>query len=99
MEKKLSHLTKRKHVARSPLVSLGRMMIRTALILVTFAGWWLATRAAENSYSIQVLHEFDSARPVGGLTLGKDGAFYGLPGGGGTNRAGTIFRFTADAEF
>lgn len=43
------------------------------------------------------LHEFtqlDGCNPHGGLTLGRDGAFYGTTHSGGTYNSGVIFRVT-----
>ncbi len=44
------------------------------------------------------LHDFDYAteggNPYGGLTLGKDGNFYGTNTGGGIRGAGTVFKMT-----
>jgi uncharacterized repeat protein (TIGR03803 family) len=36
------------------------------------------------------------AWPIGALTLGADGTFYGMTNSGGTNDKGTIFKFTTD---
>lgn len=60
--------------------------------------------AADGAYS--VLYSFsaagksnsDGSSPVG-LTLGKDGAFYGATKTGGTGNSGTIFRITAAGQF
>ena len=53
--------------------------------------------------AIKVLHHFvnttDGGSPKGGLTLGPDGAFYGLTNTGGPNNYGTIFRITTGGAF
>ena len=49
------------------------------------------------SGALTVLHRFsgpDGLSPVGGLTLGTDGNFYGTTTAGGTYSLGTIFRMT-----
>jgi uncharacterized repeat protein (TIGR03803 family) len=47
-----------------------------------------------------VLHEFSTAEggtsPIGGVTLGKDGRFYGTTESGGLNDRGTVFQMTPD---
>lgn len=46
-----------------------------------------------------VLHQFDATDgvvPYGGLTLGRDGRFYGTTFNGGANSNGTIFQMTPD---
>ena len=48
-----------------------------------------------------VLHSFsgnltDGYGPVGRLTLGNDGNFYGMTSGGGANHSGTVFKITPD---
>jgi uncharacterized repeat protein (TIGR03803 family) len=52
---------------------------------------------------LTVLHQFnyttDGGYPFGSLTLGKDGNFYGLTSGGGTNTYGTIFKMTPAGVF
>src|SRR6202030_368318 len=49
------------------------------------------------------LHSFSGAGqggiPSAGLTLGSDGALYGVTYGGGTNGSGTIFKITASGTF
>jgi uncharacterized repeat protein (TIGR03803 family) len=53
----------------------------------------------ETSGALTVLHEFDKSDgslPAGGLTLGRDGRFYGTTVFGGTNNSGTIFQMTPD---
>ena len=48
---------------------------------------------------VTVLHEFDTtdgAAPSGGLTLGRNGRFYGTTESGGNNGLGTIFEMTPD---
>jgi len=42
-------------------------------------------------------HVLDGAAPYAGLIQGKDGAFYGTTQFGGTDGAGTVFRFTKSA--
>ena len=53
-----------------------------------------------NGTSFEILHSFtnspDGAYPYGGLTLGRDGAFYGTTYGGGSTNMGTVFRITSD---
>jgi len=49
------------------------------------------------SGTLTVLHSFtgsDGSQPLGGLTLGKDGNFYGTTYAGGTSCCGTIFKVT-----
>jgi len=41
----------------------------------------------------------DGAGPRGHLTLAKDGNFYGITRGGGSNGAGTIFKLTPDGVY
>jgi uncharacterized repeat protein (TIGR03803 family) len=46
---------------------------------------------------LKVLYNFDGVHgsgPNGGLTLGRDGNFYGTTGGGGADKYGTIFKIT-----
>ena len=38
----------------------------------------------------------NGAAPQGGLTLGKDGNFYGTTSQGGSNFSGTVFRFSTN---
>jgi uncharacterized repeat protein (TIGR03803 family) len=48
---------------------------------------------------LTVLHQFggaDGAWPIGGLTLGRNGRFYGSTAIGGANSNGTIFEMTPD---
>lgn len=54
------------------------------------------------SGSITILHTFngtDGAVPLGGLTLGTDGNFYGTTQIGGTFNFGTIFKITTSGTF
>jgi len=49
------------------------------------------------SGTLSIVHSFsgsDGSSPSGGVTLGRDGNFYGTTQSGGTNSAGTIFRVT-----
>ncbi len=51
------------------------------------------------SGALTVLHEFDTtdgATPSGGLTLGRNGRFYGTTETGGSQGLGTIFEMTPD---
>jgi uncharacterized repeat protein (TIGR03803 family) len=51
------------------------------------------------SGALTVLHEFggaDGVWPVGGLTLGRNGRFYGTTSWSGANGGGTIFEMTPD---
>jgi uncharacterized repeat protein (TIGR03803 family) len=57
---------------------------------------------------LTVLHQFsaemaytnsDGAKPLGGLTLGWDGSWYGSAEEGGTNGVGTIFKITPQGAF
>ncbi|PYT03393.1 MAG: hypothetical protein DMF60_18545 [Acidobacteria bacterium] len=52
---------------------------------------------------ITLVHLFDpfteGAWPGGGLTLGKDGYFYGVTRGGGGNNTGTVFRVSTIGSF
>lgn len=51
------------------------------------------------SGELTVLHEFDTtdgATPSGGLTLGRNGRFYGTAETGGANGFGTVFEMTPD---
>jgi uncharacterized repeat protein (TIGR03803 family) len=52
-----------------------------------------------------ILHQFgcscgtpDGSQPVGPLTLGSDGNFYGATGYGGTSNNGTLFRMTPSGD-
>ncbi|MFO1338314.1 MAG: choice-of-anchor tandem repeat GloVer-containing protein [Burkholderiaceae bacterium] len=52
---------------------------------------------------VEVVHHFqggaqDGASPVGGLTEGSDGFFYGVTGGGGERGKGTLFKMSRDGE-
>jgi uncharacterized repeat protein (TIGR03803 family) len=55
------------------------------------------------SGTFKSLHTFSGAgfgqNPGAGLTLGSDGALYGVTYGGGTNGSGTIFKITARGTF
>lgn len=53
----------------------------------------LASQAAEQNFSLLVLHEFDTDHPRG-IVRGIDGAFYGVTAYGGRNGQGSIFRAT-----
>jgi uncharacterized repeat protein (TIGR03803 family) len=53
----------------------------------------------ETSGAMTVLHQFARATghlPASGLTLGRDGEFYGTTMFGGINQAGSVFRMTPD---
>jgi uncharacterized repeat protein (TIGR03803 family) len=41
----------------------------------------------------------NGAGPVGGLTIGTDGNFYGTTSGGGTSNCGTVFQLTPQGAF
>lgn len=56
-----------------------------------------------NGNFFAVLHTFltngvDGATPSGGLSLGSDGALYGLTEAGGTNKAGSAFKLNTDGN-
>ncbi|MGH9595006.1 MAG: choice-of-anchor tandem repeat GloVer-containing protein, partial [Bryobacteraceae bacterium] len=68
------------------------------------------TVAAARGQVLTVLHPFsaldavartnsDGAKPLGGLTQGWDGSFYGTTEVGGTNGTGTIFKITPGGSF
>jgi uncharacterized repeat protein (TIGR03803 family) len=44
-------------------------------------------------------NNLDGIAPMAGLTLGRDGSFYGTTSAGGSNGCGTIFRITSDGAF
>jgi uncharacterized repeat protein (TIGR03803 family) len=44
--------------------------------------------------SLHVLHQFANSSQPGGLTLARDGYYYGITRFGGLNKAGTIFRMS-----
>ena len=49
------------------------------------------------SGTLSIVHSFsgtDGGHPTGGVTLGRDGSFYGTTSEGGSNGAGTLFRLT-----
>ena len=53
---------------------------------------------------LHTLHNFDPGKgdgrlPLGGLTLGADGALYGTTTNGGTGNVGTVFRITTNGDF
>ncbi len=52
--------------------------------------------------ALTTIHAFDStdgAYPSARLTVGSDGAFYGVTQGGGANNLGTVFRIAVDGTF
>ena len=53
--------------------------------------------------TITILHSFDDVTdgewPIGGLTLGADGNFYGTTYSGGANLAGTVFKVSPSGTF
>jgi uncharacterized repeat protein (TIGR03803 family) len=53
---------------------------------------------SKTGYRETILHEFspgrDGVNPVGTLTLGNDGALFGMTYAGGLNEAGTVFKLT-----
>jgi len=68
----------------------------------------ILTAAATHGQVLEVLHQFsavesytnsDGAEPLGGLTQGWDGSFYGTANEGGTNGDGTIFKITPQGAF
>ena len=70
----------------------------------------LLTGFAAHAQIFNVLHQFsawdsssrtnlDGAKPLGGLTQGRDGSFYGTTEDGGTNGTGTIFKITPGGGF
>src|SRR5271154_2309489 len=70
-------------------------------------GFFLSARVAQGQV-LTVLYEFgaevsytnsDGAKPLGGLTLGWDGSWYGSAEEGGTNGVGTIFKITPQGAF
>jgi uncharacterized repeat protein (TIGR03803 family) len=77
--------------------SRGGYMLSTAMDAVPDVpgvAFRVSTSGAET-----VLHQFDTSDgivPYGGLTLGRDGRFYGTTFNGGLNGNGTIFQMTAD---
>jgi uncharacterized repeat protein (TIGR03803 family) len=50
-------------------------------------------RLNKDGTGFEILHYLDQGSPGGGLMLGSDGAFYGTTITGGSNGAGTAFRF------
>jgi len=69
---------------------------------------FLLTAMAAHGQLLTVLHTFsavesytnsDGALPLGGLTQGPDGSFYGTAEEGGTNGNGTIFKITPQGAF
>jgi len=80
--------------------SRGGYLVTTASDDITGSANGSAFRV-DTSGALKVLHEFDrtdGSLPIGGLTLGRDGEFYGtaLFGGSGSLNYGTIFSMTPD---
>jgi uncharacterized repeat protein (TIGR03803 family) len=46
-----------------------------------------------NATTLFIFNNSDGAQPVGSLTLGNDGNFYGFTQNGGSNNCGTLFKF------
>ncbi|MGV3502794.1 MAG: choice-of-anchor tandem repeat GloVer-containing protein [Adhaeribacter sp.] len=59
-------------------------------------GTFTVLRSLENSYFKE---KYDGFRPLGSLTLARDGNFYGLMPEGGFYNCGTIFRFSPAGEY
>lgn len=67
----------------------------TARILVCLILSFIALRA--HPQTLQLLHSFpgsDGSEPVGGLTRGSDGCFYGTTWSGGRSNLGTVFKMS-----
>ena len=51
---------------------------------------------------LTTLHQFDKTQgylPISGLTLGRDGAYYGVTLSGGNNASGIVFKTTSEGDF
>jgi uncharacterized repeat protein (TIGR03803 family) len=75
--------------------SRGGYLLTTAVDAAPFDG--VAFRVA-TSGTLTVLHQFSSSggNYPNGLTLGRDGLFYGTNQVGGSSNGGTVFKMTAD---
>jgi uncharacterized repeat protein (TIGR03803 family) len=84
------------------------MFSRAKLFFGRAVSAFFLSAAVAHGQVLTVLHDFsaevaytnaDGAKPLGGLTQGRDGSWYGSAEEGGTNGTGTIFKITPQGAF
>ncbi len=74
-----------------------RLLVSTALVLGTGASTVLSAQTVNTLFSFNL--NTDGAQPVGRLTRGLDGNFYGTTSNGGNNFSGEVFKITPAGTF